>query len=276
MARVIDTHCHVGLHKYEPLETLLYHMNRAGVDGAVFIQYMGNTDNSYLVECLRRHPGRFAAAMIVPPDDDGRAIHSWAEQGIGGIRLAANARAKGSAPLAQWRAANELGLVVSAPCSVESLLSAEFAQAVTTFPELSIVIEHLAGAKRDLQPPYADFKKALELARFPNLTIKLPGFGEFYDLTALFHGALSENQFELDTALAGRDPALFTQIPPLADLVLEAFGPNRIMWGSDWPPVSSREGYDSSLAVPRAWASTLSQAEQDAIFGGTATRVWKI
>ncbi|MEZ4656886.1 MAG: amidohydrolase family protein [Caldilineaceae bacterium] len=276
MARIIDTHCHVGLHKYEPLETLIYHMNRAGVEGAVFIQYMGNSDNSYLVDCLRRHPGRFAAAMIAPTDDDGTAIRTWAEQGIGGIRLAANARATGVDPLAQWRTANELGLVVSAPCSVDSLLSVEFAELVQAFPELSIVIEHLAGAKRDLEPPYTDFKKALELARFPNLTIKLPGFGEFYDLTALFHGALGENQAELDAALASRDPALFAPIPPLADLVLEAFGPNRIMWGSDWPPVSSREGYDSSLAVPRAWASTLSQTEQDAIFGETASRVWKV
>ena len=276
MAHIIDTHCHVGLHKYEPLETLLYHMNRAGVDGAVFIQYMGNSDNSYLVDCLRRHPGRFAAAMIVPADDDGTAIRAWAAQGLGGLRLAVDDLATGADPLIQWRTANELGLVVSARCSIESLLSAEFAQVVTTFPALPIVIEHLAGAKLDLQPPYANFKKVLALARFPNLTIKLPGFGEFYNLTTLFHGALGENQAELDAALASRAPALFDQIPPLADLVLEAFGPERIMWGSDWPPVSSREGYDNALAVPRSWASTLSQAEQDAIFGGTASRVWKL
>ena len=276
MSQIIDTHCHVGLHKYEPLESLTYHMNRAGVDGAVFIQYMGNTDNSYLVDCLKRHPGRFAAAMIVPADDDGRSMRAWAEQGIGGIRLAANARAAGADPLAQWRTASELGLVVSAPCSVQSLLSDEFAEAVRAFPELSIVIEHLAGAKRDMQAPYADFKQALELARFPNLTIKLPGFGEFCDLTALFHAALGENQAGLDAALANREAAIFDQIPPLADLVLEAFGPDRMMWGSDWPPVSSREGYDSSLRVPQAWASTLSANEQAAIFGGTAARVWKI
>ena len=204
MARIIDTHCHVGLHKYEPLESLTYHMNRAGVEGAVFIQYMGNTDNSYLVECLKRHPGRFAAAMIVPKDDDGRAIRAWAEQGIGGIRLGANSRAAGADPLAQWRTASELSLVVSASCSVQSLLSDEFAEVIAAFPKLSIVIEHLAGAKRDMQAPYAEFKQVMALARFSNLTIKLPGFGEFCDLTALFHGALEENQANLDAALANR------------------------------------------------------------------------
>ena len=28
---IVDTHCHIGLHKYEPVESLLYHMNTSGV-----------------------------------------------------------------------------------------------------------------------------------------------------------------------------------------------------------------------------------------------------
>jgi len=51
------------------------------------------------------------------------------------------------------------------------------------------------------------------------LTIKLPGFGEFCEL-----------------------PCPFEAVPPLAEMALEAFGPQRVMWGSDYPPVSSREG----------------------------------
>ncbi|MEZ4729845.1 MAG: hypothetical protein R3E79_22155 [Caldilineaceae bacterium] len=87
---IVDTHCHVGVHKYEPVEVLLFHMARHGVAQAVFIQYMGNTDNNYLIECMAAHPGKFAAAMLVAPDDDGSRIRYWAEQGIGGIRLPAN------------------------------------------------------------------------------------------------------------------------------------------------------------------------------------------
>ena len=83
--RIVDTHCHIGLHKYEPVETLLFHMQRAGVTQAVFIQYMGNTDDAYLAETIASHPGKFTAAMLVPADDDGTAIRAWAEQGIGGI-----------------------------------------------------------------------------------------------------------------------------------------------------------------------------------------------
>src|SRR2546426_12567877 len=102
---IVDSHCHVGLHKYEPVEALLHHMGRAGVARAVLIQYMGNSDNSYLLECMATHRGRFAAAMIVEPADDGARVREWAERGIGGIRLAANARAEGADGLAQWRGA---------------------------------------------------------------------------------------------------------------------------------------------------------------------------
>jgi len=250
---LVDTHCHIGLHKYEPLEVLQFHMARASVTQAVFIQYMGNTDNQYLVDCLAAQPGTFAAAMLVEADDDGSRIRHWAEQGIGGIRLAANYRGTGRDALAHWRTAAELGLVVSAPASPTSLLSDEFAEVVKRFPELQIVIEHLGGIGKGAEPPYTLFKQILQLATHPNLTIKLPGFGEFCEL-----------------------PHPFTHVPPLVELTLEAFGVERIMWGSDWPPVSSREGYEHSLHFPLSYLAHLSAEEQSWIFGRTAQRVWSL
>jgi len=144
---VVDTHCHIGLHKYEPVEVLIFHMERAGVDQAVFIQYLGNSDNSYIVETMEAHPGRFAAAMIVDDEDDGSAIRSWAEQGLGGIRLLADFRGRGGDPLAHWRTSNELGLVVSVFSRPDILQSAEFNEVLRLFPDLSMVIEHLGGVK---------------------------------------------------------------------------------------------------------------------------------
>jgi len=248
---IIDTHCHIGLHKYEPVETLLFHMQRAGVAQAVFIQYMGNSDNAYLVETIAAHPGKFAAAMLVPPDDDGSAIRAWAERGIVGIRLAANFRGTGADPLAHWRTAHAMGLVVSAPSSPATLASAEFAEVLGLFPGLSIVIEHLGGAKPGMTAE--EFQPVLALAPHENLTIKLPGFGEFCHL-----------------------PHPFRDVPIFADQVLEAFGPRRVMWGSDWPPVSSREGYDSSLAFPMDYFADLSADERGWVFGKTAQQVWKL
>ena len=248
----VDTHCHIGLHKYEPVESLIYHMERTGVDKAVFIQYMGNADNSYILECLEKHPGRFSAAMIVDDADDGSKMREWAEKGIGGIRLPAGARSSGPVPLAQWQTAEALGLVVSAPCSPGALLSDAFSQVLKAVPDLQIVIEHLAGVGHGAEPPYDEYRRALQLADHPNLTIKLPGFGEFCQL-----------------------PHPFADIPPLVDMALEAFGPERMMWGSDYPPVSSREGYNSALERPMAYLSGLSQDEREWIFGRTALRVWR-
>lgn len=248
---VVDTHCHIGLHKYEPVEVLLFHMERAGVDQAVFIQYLGNTDNSYIVDVMQTHPGRFAAAMIVPDDDDGSAVRRWADQGIIGIRLLADFRGRGADPLAHWRAAADLDLVVSVFSRPDILQSAEFSEVLRRFPNLSLVVEHLGGVspETDLE----EFKAITGLAQYDNVTIKLPGFGEFCHL-----------------------PCPFGHVPPLAELTLEAFGPQRTMWGSDWPPVSTREGFHSSLAFPLEYLSGLSVDERAWIFGKTAHKVWRL
>lgn len=248
---VVDTHCHIGLHKYEPVEALLFHMERTGVAQAVLIQYLGNNDNSYIVQVMNTYPGCFAAAMIVPADDDGRAIRAWADQGIAGIRLWADFRSNGRDPLVHWRTAAELDLVVSAFSRPEILQSAEFSEVLRLFPNLSIVIEHLGGVRADTD--LDTFATVTALAHYENLTIKLPGFGEFCYL-----------------------PCPFQDVPPLAELALEAFGPQRVMWGSDWPPVSSREGYDSSLQFPINYLSGLSVDEQAWIFGKTAQKIWKL
>ena len=249
---IVDTHCHTGIHKYEPVEALLFHMERAQVDKGVLIQHAGETDNSYHVECLKAYPDRFASAMVVEPEDDGTRIRHWAAQGIIGIRLPVISRALGPDPLAQWRTAAELDLVVSAPATPAGLLGDEFGEVLHNFPELSIVIEHLAGVGPDAAPPYEEYTRALELAERPNLSIKLPGFGEFCTL-----------------------PHPFQDVPPLAEMAIEAFGPRRVMWGSDWPPVSSREGYDHSLSFPLNYLSSFSEEERAWIFGETAIEVWR-
>jgi len=248
---IIDAHCHAGVLKYEPVESLLSQMERSGVAKAVLIQYGGNTDNSYLVECLERHPGRLAAAMIVPQEDDGTAVRQWAERGLGGIRLRPDARARAADPLAQWRAAAELDLVVSVQGNPGLLVGELFAEVVESFPSLRISIEHLAGVGPEARPPYAEFRRALKWAERPNVSMKLPGFGEFC-----------------------RVPLPFDPIPELPRLALEAFGPERLTWGSDFPPVSSREGYDNALRVPREYFAELTQEERAWIFGRAAARLW--
>lgn len=63
---------------------------------------------------------------------------------------------------------------------------------------------------------------------------------------------------------------------PYFDVVLSAFGPKRLMFGSDWPVILVASEYQRWVqTVPRA-VSTLSPSEQDRIMGGTAIEVYKL
>jgi L-fuconolactonase len=61
---------------------------------------------------------------------------------------------------------------------------------------------------------------------------------------------------------------------PYADLVIDAFGPARVMWGSDWPVVLLASSYDRWLETAQALVAGLSAAERADILGGTAARFY--
>ena len=65
MSQIVDSHVHVAPNWYEPVETLLYHLDANGVDQAVLVQQQGQFDNSYILECVRRYPDRLYAVVLV-------------------------------------------------------------------------------------------------------------------------------------------------------------------------------------------------------------------
>ena len=102
MATVIDTHCHASPYWFEPVEILLDEMERAGVDQAVLTQFFGVFDNSYLIEAVKRFPGRFAVIAIVDhtqPDAVDR-VAELKDQGVDGLRFQCSWRSPGDDPLA--------------------------------------------------------------------------------------------------------------------------------------------------------------------------------
>ena len=119
------------------------------------------------------------------------------------------------------------------------------------YPELRIVIDH--GAKpfireRRLDPWRADIAA---LAARGNVTCKLSGLAN-----------------EAGPDWIARDLA------PYVEHLLAAFGPARLMWGSDWPVVDLAGGYDRWLAAAMELTAGLSEADRDAIFGGNAGRFY--
>lgn len=66
------------------------------------------------------------------------------------------------------------------------------------------------------------------------------------------------------------------RIAPYAEFVLEAFGPDRIMWGSDWPVCRLRCELSDWLESARDLTAHYSATDQTRIFGGTAAAFYKI
>ena len=63
---------------------------------------------------------------------------------------------------------------------------------------------------------------------------------------------------------------------PYIDFCLEKFGPNRLMFGSDWPVCLVAGDYSEVLNIVRNSIDSLSESERNMILGETATRFYKI
>ena len=124
-------------------------------------------------------------------------------------------------------------------------------------PDLTIVVEHLAVGTSEVDAPYSEFKRAMELAKHDNVYIKVGGLGE-----------ISSRPTELTREFR------FHDTPPLVEMAYDAFGPRRMMWGSDFPPVSNREGYANALRAITEHPALGSDADRQWVLGRTAAGVF--
>jgi L-fuconolactonase len=150
------------------------------------------------------------------------------------------------------RAVAAAGLVYELLTLPHQLPAAE--RAVAAVPELAFVLDHCSKppiAAGELHP-WAD--DVVKLAAHPNVTCKLSGLVTEADWTGWTIGDLA----------------------PYADVVLAAFGPERVMFGSDWPVCLLAAPYSRWLAAARELTGRLTPAERDAVFTRTAARVYRI
>jgi L-fuconolactonase len=259
---IVDSHCHVSPIWYEPVESLLFQMDRAGVERAVLVQMNGQPDNGYQFDAVRRFRDRLVCVAWLQAALPGACeqLRRLGDQGISGVRLAASDRSPDGDPLAIWRTAADLGLTVTCGGASTEFSSPQFTALVQALPELRIVIEHLGGesAPEPNSGRSEHRRRIFELARFSNVYIKIHGLGEFCRRRLPVAGPFP---FELP-------------IPPLLQAAHRMFGPARMMWGSDYPPVSAREGYQNSLRLTLEQFAATSDEDQALIFGGVAHKLF--
>jgi len=126
---------------------------------------------------------------------------------------------------------------------------------VDRHPDQPFVVDHIAKPAIRAAAFDAAWAAGLrELARRPHVTCKLSG-----------------------VVTEVRDPSWSPAVlQPYLEVALEAFGPSRLMFGTDWPVCRLKCEYADWVAAVRGYLAPLSAAEQAAIMGGTAARVYGI
>ena len=257
---IIDSHCHAGLSWFEPIEMLITQMDLNNVGKGVLIQHKGVHDNSYLFDCADRFPGKFYVVVLVEVKNIKATDHlqNLVDAGAHGVRLQPADHSDGPDPLAIWKKAQSLGLPVSTLGTLSEFASSWFEEMVRELSELTIVLEHMAGVGHEMEEPYSDFRKVLNLSKYPNVYLKVGGLGEI-----------------IQRPLRLPDRFMMDDRTPLLELAIEAFGHERVMWGSDYPPVSNREGYRNSLNGIQFHKALGTQVQKEWIMGKTAKRVFQ-
>lgn len=128
------------------------------------------------------------------------------------------------------------------------------ARLVAEFPHQTFVLDHIAkpGIAAGILDPWR--RDIAALAAFPNVSCKLSGM-------------VTEARWN------GWNTADFA---PFLEAVLDAFGPDRLMIGSDWPVCTVAGDYASVMDIVKNYIARLSAAERDAILGNNCARVYRI
>ena len=267
---IIDTHTHVVSsdkvkHPLDPgargwstevsndVEDLITEMDKAGVECATLVQPAGTygLDNIYQCDSAKQYAPRTVAVGILDPaaPDAADKLSYWVnEHGMNGVRLQSQAEPDDPRCDILWERAEALDVPISIggggqPEKVNSMRNVG-----ARHPNVIFAPDHFAGWSG--AEDKAAMTTALEdLAKLPNayLRISSTSLGSYANLTSA-------------------EKELFRR-------VIEAFTPQRVMWGSNFP--SSREGgYFGQVQLGLAALSWLSDDDRNWIMGETAHKLW--
>jgi L-fuconolactonase len=244
-------------HRPEPLgaEELLGMMDKAGVDRAVIVppSPVGDSNDTAL-EAAIKYPSRFAVMGRFNPEADGarERLESWLDQpGMLGIRM--------TFFKPHWARWLEPGVIDWYWSELEQLdipLMAlafgrikEIGKLAERHPGLTVIIDHMGrqSALRD-DEAFADLDEMLALAKLPNVTIKASSLPCYTN-----------------------DAYPFPKLTPYLKRTFDAFGADRMMWGSDVTrlPCSYRECLDHfAKELP-----FLNADDRARVLGGTAAKL---
>jgi L-fuconolactonase len=261
---IVDSQVHVwangdstGAHRRKPVtrDVLSAEMQAAGVARAVLAPPAWDPGgNAYALSLAQAEPDRFAVMGLLVPGgaDTAERLRTWfGHAGMRGVRMLFN-RAERIAPLLAgrldpaWEVAEELGLVVSmrVPGSVQVV-----DDIARRHPGLRILVDRLGVPRGAMGPAAFDhLPSLLALAAHPNVHVKVDGIGDY---------ALDRYPFRSLDATLRR--------------VFDAFGPRRVLWGSDFSRLHHR--YRQCVSHFQDALPWLSAPDLEQVMGGNALRL---
>jgi L-fuconolactonase len=275
---VVDTHCHIisedlAAYPRAPIggkqsewaasrpvtaDGMAARMDQAGIGQAVLVQATTayGYDNSYVLESARKRPERFIAVGTFDPlaPDAGARLTALAADGLAGVRLFTS----GSTVPTQgewfaasethefWRTAEESDVPVCLQMRLGSATK-QLVSVLEQFPGVRVLLDHLGYPDIAASPARAG-EEVAELAKNPSLYLKL-------------------THRNLERLHDAGERAVDFLMP-----VVEAFGSERIAWGSNCP--AAEQSLPELLELARDVLEVLPERARENIFAGTARNLY--
>jgi predicted TIM-barrel fold metal-dependent hydrolase len=236
-------------------EELFKHSKPAGVDRINLIQMsFYGTDNRYMLDMMAMYPEVFVGTAIVDPlgAEPEKEMAALAKKKVRAFRIHP---ALAKQPPAKWLepagfskmfdAAARTNLAMS--CLINPDAIPEIDRMCKKFPQAPVIIDHLARIGADGTIRDADVDALCGLAKHGRVLVKV---GAFYAL--------------------GKKKPPYTDLAPLIQKVVKAFGPKRCMWESDCPFQVVDQKYQESIDLVRKHLEFLSDDDRDWLLRRTA------
>lgn len=232
-----------------------------GVSGCVAVQCVNDTgETAYLLANAAELPAVRGVVGWVDLTADVPSQVRALRSGLGGRALVGARHVTFVEPDDRWLARPDVGRGLAAlgeaGLTFDLLIAhhqlALAAEVVRSHPSTGFVLDHLGKVPMTSTDLVTWTRDLAELAACPNLAVKVSG-------------VVTEDRWDSWSA---------ARLRPVVDHALETFGPDRLLFGSDWPLVELAGGYRHWLDAYLELTDDLTVPERTAIDGGTATRVY--
>ena len=224
------------------------------VQRTVIAQFIGyKWDNRYCLDSIRKYAPYFRGVCRVNPVDPAAPdeLSRLTEEGFHGVRISPSADAGGdwiNGPLMPplWKRAESLKIPMQVYAPITRM--PDLVHLIEQCPDLSVVIDHMADCPVDR--PH-ELEKLIALQRFPRVFVKIS-----------------------HTWSISRQPYPWLDAQEYVKRLHAVYGPQRLMWASDWPVDLKWTTYDKTLSVVRDEMKFLNAEDKVWMLGKTAQQVW--